>query len=67
MLDYIEGDHTPWELEPLERLAGEDQLRAFRHEGFWRPVDTLRDKRQLEALWQSGEAPWRVWREDDYS
>ena len=61
VLDYIEGDHTGWEREPLERLAAEDQLRAFRHTGFWQPMDTLRDKNHLEALWQSGRAPWKVW------
>ncbi|SEB05330.1 glucose-1-phosphate cytidylyltransferase [Rubrimonas cliftonensis] len=60
VLDLIDGDETAFEGAPLERLAADDQLRAFRHDGFWRPMDTLRDKRQLEALWQSG-APWKVW------
>ena len=58
VLDYIDGDATLWEREPLERLAAEGELRAFRHEGFWQPMDTLRDVRQLESLWASGTAPW---------
>ena len=61
VLDYIEGDATSWELEPLERLAREGQLSAFRHHGFWQPMDTLRDKFHLEELWSSGRAPWKVW------
>jgi glucose-1-phosphate cytidylyltransferase len=61
VLAYIDGDPTPWESEPLERLAAEDQLRAYFHTGFWQPMDTLRDKNHLEALWQSGRAPWKVW------
>jgi glucose-1-phosphate cytidylyltransferase len=60
VLDYIEGDDTVWERKPLERLAAEDQLRAFFHRGFWQPMDTLRDKVQLESLWDSGKAPWKV-------
>jgi glucose-1-phosphate cytidylyltransferase len=63
VLDYIEGDDTTWEREPLERLAEDGQLMAYRHEGFWQPMDTLRDKRLLEGLWASGEAPWKVWNE----
>jgi glucose-1-phosphate cytidylyltransferase len=59
--DYIEGDETVWEREPLERLAKEGELMAYLHRGFWQPMDTLRDKRQLEELWQSGSAPWRLW------
>lgn len=59
--DYIEGDDTVWEREPLERLAAEDQLRAYFHRGFWQPMDTLRDKHHLESLWSSGKAPWRTW------
>ena len=62
VIDYIEGDHTVWEGEPLERLAREGQLAAYTHEGFWHPMDTLRDKNQLEALWSSGKAPWKVWK-----
>jgi glucose-1-phosphate cytidylyltransferase len=61
VLDYIEGDHTIWEREPLERLAQEGNLAAFSHHGFWQPMDTLRDKVHLEELWQSGQAPWKVW------
>lgn len=61
-LDAIEGDHTVWEREPLERLARDGQLAAFRHLGFWQPMDTLRDKLLLESLWDSGKAPWKVWR-----
>lgn len=60
-LDYIDGDATTWEREPLERLASEGELVAFRHTGFWHPMDTLRDKRELEQMWQSGSAPWKVW------
>jgi glucose-1-phosphate cytidylyltransferase len=58
VLDYIEGDHTLWEKEPLENLAKDNQLMAYFHEGFWQPMDTLREHRLLEALWQSGKAPW---------
>lgn len=60
-VDYVDGDATSWEREPLNRLAAEDELRAFRHTGFWRPMDTLRDKNQLESLWSDGRAPWKVW------
>jgi len=59
-LGLIEGDATPFEGPPLEKLAAMDQLRAYRHDGFWQPMDTLRDKRQLEGLWEQG-APWKVW------
>lgn len=58
---YIAGDETSWERAPLERLARDGELVAFRHPGFWQPMDTLRDKQQLERLWSSGEAPWKVW------
>jgi glucose-1-phosphate cytidylyltransferase len=58
---YIEGDHTVWEREPMERLASDGQLRAYFHRGFWQPMDTLRDKRHLEDLWTGGNAPWKVW------
>lgn len=58
---YIEGDATVWEREPMEKLASEGQLSVFFHEGFWQPMDTLRDKSQLEELWNSGRAPWKVW------
>lgn len=60
-LDLIDGDATKWEEEPLRLLAERDQLRAFRHDGFWQPMDTLRDRTQLEVLWESGSPPWRVW------
>ncbi|AEI04372.1 glucose-1-phosphate cytidylyltransferase RfbF [Afipia carboxidovorans OM5] len=59
--DYIEGDATVWEQEPLQRLAHDNQLSVYFHHGFWQPMDTLRDKRQLEALWSSGKAPWHIW------
>jgi glucose-1-phosphate cytidylyltransferase len=61
IFDYIEGDLTVWEQEPLERLAAEDQLRAWYHDGFWQPMDTLRDKRQLEEMWTRRAAPWKIW------
>ena len=61
VIDYIDGDNTSWESGPLERLAKEKQLVAFQHQGFWQPMDTLRDKNHLEELWQSGKAPWKVW------
>jgi len=59
--DYIDGDHSSFELETLVRLAAEDQLMAFRHDGYWQCMDTARDKRLLEELWESGGAPWKVW------
>ena len=61
VLDLIPGDSTPWEQEPLESLAAQGQLMAFQHQGFWQPMDTLRDKIQLEQLWNSGRAPWKTW------
>lgn len=61
VIDYIEGDDTVWEQQPLERLAVEGELGAFEHTGFWQPMDTLRDKTYLEDLWGSGKAPWRTW------
>ena len=60
-LDLIDGDATKWEDEPLRLLAERDQLRAFHHDGFWQPMDTLRDRNHLEELWASGSPPWRVW------
>ena len=63
VLDRIEGDDTAFEGAPLEGLAADDQLRAFRHRGFWQPMDALRDVRTLQALWDSGKAPWAVWEE----
>lgn len=62
VLDYIAGDSTIWEKEPLEKLTREKQLGAYKHDGFWRPMDTLRDKTALEEMWQSGKAPWKVWK-----
>ncbi|MDQ3934334.1 MAG: glucose-1-phosphate cytidylyltransferase [Actinomycetota bacterium] len=59
--DYIEGDHDVWEEAPVERLAGDDELRAFRYGGFWRAMDTVRDRNHLEELWRSGRAPWKTW------
>ena len=61
IFDLIEGDNTVWEQEPLELLAKDNQLKAYRHEGFWQCMDTLRDKKLLEQLWESGNAPWQVW------
>jgi glucose-1-phosphate cytidylyltransferase len=61
VFDRIAGDGTVWEREPLESLAADGQLHAYRHEGFWQPMDTLRDKTHLEGLWASGSAPWKVW------
>ena len=59
--DYIDDDVTQWEKEPLERLVKDRQLMAYRHEGFWQCLDTLRDKARLEQLWQSGNAQWKIW------
>jgi glucose-1-phosphate cytidylyltransferase len=61
VIDLISGDQCTWESEPLERLAAQGQLAAYPHEGFWQPMDTLRDKVYLEELWESGKAPWKVW------
>jgi len=61
VLDYIEGDSIAWEREPMERLAREGQLAAYRHDGFWQCMDTLRDVLLLEGLWAEGEAPWKIW------
>ncbi len=58
---YIDGDDTVWERAPLERLAAEHQLAAYKHHSFWHPMDTLRDKNYLEELWMSGKPPWKVW------
>lgn len=62
IFDYIEGDSTVLEKAPLERLAAEGQLMAYKHTGFWKCMDTQRDKQQLEELWASGQAPWKVWK-----
>ena len=61
VLDYIDGPETKFEYEPLERLARDGQLAAYRHDGFWQCMDTLRDVRLLESLWASGQVPWKVW------
>ncbi len=61
VLDYIDNDSTTWEREPLERLAEDNELSAYQHHGFWHAMDTLRDKNYLEELWQTKEAPWKVW------
>lgn len=64
VIDYIEGDETIWERGPLERLAAEGQLAAFKHTGFWYAMDTLRDKMKLEEFWQTGQAPWKIWNDN---
>ena len=61
VIDFIDGDNTTWEREPMERLAQEGQMAAYFHKGFWQPMDTMRDKNHLEELWASGKAPWKVW------
>ena len=61
VIDYMTDDSTVWEQEPLEKLAHKEQLSAYKHDGFWQPMDTLRDKNYLEGLWKSGNAPWKVW------
>ena len=60
-LDLVEGDQTPWEREPLQRLVDMNQLSAWEHDGFWQPMDTLREKELLEELWETGQAPWKTW------
>ena len=60
-LDLIEGDHVPWETKPMSKLAEIGELMAFAHDGFWQPMDTLREKNYLEELWQSDKAPWKRW------
>lgn len=62
VLDLIEGDQTSWESEPLGHLAAQGEMMAFEHQGFWQPMDTLRDKNLLEELWNSGQAPWKIWK-----
>ena len=62
VFDYIDNESTIWENEPLEKLASEGQLSAYQHRGFWQPMDTLRDKAQLNELWESGKAPWEIWK-----
>ena len=60
-MDFIEGDHTIWERDPLVNLSKVRELTAFRHKGFWQPMDNLRDKNKLEELWNKEEAPWKIW------
>lgn len=62
VFDYIQHDATIWERDPLEKLAGEHQLNAYRHRGFWRPMDTLKDKNDLNAMWDDGKADWKIWK-----
>lgn len=62
VISRIEGDASIWEQEPLKSLAEDGELMAFKHEGFWLPMDTLRDKMKLQEMWESGDAPWKVWR-----
>ena len=61
VLNRIDADMTDWERAPLEGLASDGQLHAYNHDGFWQPMDTLRDKNYLEELWSTGQAPWKVW------
>jgi len=61
VIDRVEDDSTVWEREPLRSLAHDGQLSAYRHSGFWQPMDTLRDKALLESLWEEGHPPWKVW------
>ncbi|MGA2601964.1 MAG: sugar phosphate nucleotidyltransferase, partial [Bryobacteraceae bacterium] len=61
IFDYLKGDQTVLEGDPLEQLAADGELMAYRHEGFWQCMDTLRDRNRLESLWESGAAPWKVW------
>jgi glucose-1-phosphate cytidylyltransferase len=61
VIDYIDGDDTYWEREPMDKLTAEGQLSAYLHHGFWYPMDSLRDKNHLEELWASGKAPWKIW------
>ena len=61
VLDFIDGDQSSWEGEPLTKIAALGEMMAFEHQGFWQPMDTLREKNLLEDLWASGKAPWKVW------
>jgi glucose-1-phosphate cytidylyltransferase len=60
-LEYIEGDASVWEKEPMEKIVNEGEMRAYLHTDFWQPMDTMRDRKTLENLWQTGKAPWKVW------
>jgi glucose-1-phosphate cytidylyltransferase len=61
VLSYISDDETIWEREPLEQLAEQNQLTGFKHHGFWKPMDSMRDHKQLNDLWDAGNAPWKIW------
>ena len=61
VFEYIEGDDTVWEREPMENLARDGQLMAYRHDSFWQCMDTMRERHRLEELWQQGNCPWKVW------
>jgi glucose-1-phosphate cytidylyltransferase len=61
VIDYIANDAVMWEHDPLKKLAHDGQLSAYKHEGFWQPMDTLKDKNYLEKLWKDNNAPWKVW------
>jgi glucose-1-phosphate cytidylyltransferase len=61
VIDFVEDAGTVWEKQPLQQLAHQGELMAYQHEGFWQPMDTLRDRNYLEDLWNKGKAPWRVW------
>lgn len=61
IFDYIKDDQSIWEREPMEKIAADGQMTAYKHTGYWKPMDTLRDKQELEAEWQSGNAPWKTW------
>jgi glucose-1-phosphate cytidylyltransferase len=61
VVDLVDSDATSWETAPLEELARGGELRAYRHQGFWHPMDTLRDKHHLDSMWNEGDAPWKLW------
>ncbi|MCL4480058.1 MAG: sugar phosphate nucleotidyltransferase, partial [Candidatus Thermoplasmatota archaeon] len=63
IIDFISGDDTVWERDPLEKISKNRQLIAYKHKGFWHPMDTLRDKNYLNEIWKTGKAPWKVWNE----
>ena len=61
VIDFISGDHTPWEEEPLQKITQNNQLLAFKHRGFWQPMDTIAEKKYLEELYETNSAPWKIW------
>jgi glucose-1-phosphate cytidylyltransferase len=65
VIDYIDGDEVMFEFAPMQRLAADGQLMAFRHESFWQCMDTLREKSVLQRLWDSGNPPWKLWKDQD--